>query len=139
MADYDEKSIAGYAYRFVDAWGEGDVVGLHVGPCLASDLHAAYVAWVKNNGEHAISLARFIRVCNGNLTKWVTAKLEWVLSEDEGSQTEAVVVRPTKGCTFPRGAKESMARYTARSVHVFASAVAAGSFSLPFEPLEFEE
>lgn len=138
MYGWEEEGSLVYAYYFVDAWGDGDIVGLHVGPCLASDLHAAYAAWLQRNSMPAISIDRFIRVCKSNDTKGVSVKLEWVLGKDESSQTEAMVVRPAKGCAFPCGAKESIARYTARSAHVFADAVALGAFSLEFQSFDDE-
>lgn len=125
-----------YAYHFVESWAAGDAVGLHVGPCLASDLYATYSAWASWNGELVIEEARFIAICKGKEQKAVSAKLEWVLDQSGERQTEAVVIRPVNGCRFPRGAKESMAAYTGRSVHVFSAAAASGKFSLDFPIFE---
>lgn len=128
-----------YAYHFVESWGVGGVAGLHVGPCLASDLYAAYTAWVNKNGEAEVAIEKFVGICKGSVQKAVTAKLEWVLSRDGESQIEAVVVRPINGCLFSRGAKESLARYTGRSVHAFADVAASGAFSLDFPPRDEDE
>lgn len=125
-----------YVYRFVESWAAGDVVGLHVGPCLASDLYAAYSAWASRAGEPVIEESSFIAICKGKVQKVVSAKLEWVLGQSGERQTEAVVIRPVNGCRFSRGAKESMAAYTGRSVHVFSAAVASGEFSLDFPIFE---
>lgn len=125
-----------YAHRFIESWGAGEISGLHVGPCLESDLYAAYSVWVNRNGVEEVTAEKFSRICKSRDQKSVSAKLEWVLSQDESNQTELLVVRPTAGCQLPRGAKESVARYTGRSVHAFAAAAASGEFSLDFPVVE---